>query len=119
MLPGTVVKPAFQRITASLVMIILAGTLLSGCETAQTHPDSNPDDLASVTPEHRRIIANKRIARGFTPLEVELAWGKPAYRRTSDDTQKQIWYYRRITTSLSKRNTRTPDSSTTWKNLTL
>jgi len=90
------IKSVLQQITVSLVMIILAGSLLSGCETVQTPPDRISDYLASVTPEHRTIIANKQIAGGFTPLEVELAWGTPAYRRVSDDTLKQIWYYTTI-----------------------
>jgi hypothetical protein len=96
MAPNTMLKSVLQQIPASLVMIMLAGSMLSGCETAQTRPDNSTDYLASVTPEHRRIIAKKQIAAGFTNLEVELAWGLPAYRRVSDDALQQIWYYTTI-----------------------
>jgi hypothetical protein len=98
MKPATTVRSVLQRITASLVMVILVGGLLSGCQTAQTQPGGTTDDPAAVSPEHRRIINKKQIARGFTPLEVELAWGKPASRKTSEDELKQIWYYTAIVT---------------------
>jgi hypothetical protein len=69
---------------------------LSGCQsTPQKRISQNEAAFASMSSEAQAAIREGRVEIGFTPLQVELARGKPArvVRRTTAQGEGQSWIY--------------------------
>lgn len=85
-----------MNIRFSLGVLMAAAMAMAGCQsTPQKRIAKNEATFAAMSPEARAAIREGRVEIGFTPVQVELARGKPArvVRRTTAQGEERSWIY--------------------------
>lgn len=72
--------------------------LVSGCNTVEKRIQKNPELFSSLEPEKQELIRAEKVAIGFTPEMVRIAWDSPDLRESSrteeGETSTWIWLWR-------------------------
>ncbi len=99
-------QPAWPPAVSCLLLCLLV--LLAGCETLDSRLARNQTILLNLPPEHQSLIRQGRIAVGFTPEEVYLAWGAPSHKAITESVQGRLetWSYTAIQTDTYYREER-------------
>lgn len=77
------------------IIILLA---VSGCTSTQMRINNNIAYFQSLPIQHQTLIRKSRIAIGFIPQEVYLAWGPPDHKAVTPGIRgpaKETWFYTR------------------------
>lgn len=84
-------------LAALLFLCLLAG--LAGCNGVDRRIRQNPELFMSLEPEEQQAVREERVAVGFTPEMVRLAWGRPDHREVTiteaDEAEVWVWLSRR------------------------
>jgi len=91
-LAGTV-----QFIVKRGLLLLLAGTLLTGCATNsfESRKKERAVGYAALSPEFKALVAEGQIRRGMSEDAVYIAWGKPAQILQLEDLNglRVTWIY--------------------------
>jgi hypothetical protein len=85
-----------MKLHTMLAMVVVGALLGAGCQsTPQRRIAKNETTFAAMSPDAQAAIREGRVEIGFTPVQVELARGKPArvVRRTTAQGEGQSWIY--------------------------
>lgn len=76
-------------------VLFSVGVLISGCETVDRRIAKSPEIFASFEPDEQELIRQGKVAVGFTPEMVRIAWGRPDRRKTTrtERDESEVWEY--------------------------
>ncbi len=87
-----------MRVSRGVLAGVILLVLFAGCNSVEKRIRENPEVFLNLEPAEQALIREEKVAIGFTPEMVEIAWGKPDVRETTrtaeGETETWIWINR-------------------------